>query len=637
MLRTSRFSSWIAALCLVALPVVSSGQQVLMPASARRLAAASLEVNPNLQFSPYTLIIKFRPSANSSRRASICQQFGGTKIASIDADPGLTIVSTLVDPRIIVSRLRQTPEVEFAELDQVVKADTLPNDVSFGVQWGLNNTGQGGGKFDADIDAPEAWSVFTGSSGMAVAIIDTGIQLNHPDLAANIWRNPNEIAGNRIDDDGNGYVDDINGWNYVSGNNNPNDDTGHGTHCAGIIGAVGNNSIGIAGVNWNVKLVALKFLNANGTGLLSNAALAVDYCRKTGIKVSNNSWSGGNYSQAMSTALNSAKAMGHLFVAAAGNSGKDNDLNPEYPASYSNDNVITVASIDKNDARSSFSNYGLNSVDLAAPGSSITSTYLGGTYKSMTGTSMASPHVAGAVALLYGFKPEWSYAQVRNIILTTVRVTPAFNGKVATGGVLNIGNALIAAQGGGGGGGNTAPSVQITSPGNGATVSLGSRVSFQANANDAQDGNLNSSIHWTSNLNGAIGTGGSFSTTSLSLGSHTITASVTDSGGMTTASSISLQVVPNQGPPAMPTSLALNRVGNLARLTWHDNSGNELGFRIERQKRTSIFWNGTTTFNVSANSVLFEQTPGTGTFRYRIQAFNASGNSPWTGYVTGSF
>ncbi|MCC7229355.1 MAG: S8 family serine peptidase [Fimbriimonadaceae bacterium] len=627
----------MAAVCLLAIPIASDGQQLLQPASARRLAEAALEVNPNLQFSPYTLIVKFRPSASLIGRAAICRQFGGARIASIDSDPGLTIVSTLIDPRIVVDRLRQTPGVEFAELDQVVKADTLPNDASFGAQWGLNNTGQAGGKLDADIDAPEAWSLFTGNSGTAVAIIDTGIDLNHPDLAANIWRNPNEIPGNGIDDDGNGYVDDINGWNFVAGNNKPNDDSGHGTHCAGIIGAVGNNSIGVVGVNWKVKLVALKFLNASGNGLLSNATLAVDYCRKAGIKVSNNSWGGGNFSQAMSDALNTAKAMGHIFVAAAGNSGKDNDVFPVYPASYTNDNVLSVSSIDKKDARSSFSNYGLNSVDLAAPGSNITSTYLGGTYKSMSGTSMAAPHVAGAVALLYGFKPDWSYSQVRNTILTTVRVTSALNGKVATGGVLNIGNALVAAQGGGGGGGNTAPTVQIMSPGNGAAVALGSSVAFQGAANDSEDGNLNASIQWTSNIDGAIGTGGTLSTTSLSLGSHTIVASVTDSGGLTTVSSISLQVVLNQGPPAMPSGLTLNRVGNLARLTWHDNSGNELGFRIERQKKTSIFWNGTTTFNVNANSELFEQTPGTGTYRYRIQAFNSKGNSPWTGYATGSF
>ncbi len=254
--------------------------------------------------------------------------------------------------------------------------DTLPNDPLFGQLWGLNNTGQtvksSTGSADADIDAPEAWSTTTGSSSVVVAVIDSGVDWHHPDLAANIWTNPGEscagCASDGIDNDGNGYVDDVHGWDFVNNDNDPFDDNGHGTHVAGTIGASGSNGVGIAGVNWNVQIMPLKFIGANGQGTADDAVRAILYATRMGAVASNNSWGGEEFSQALEDAIADADAHGSLFVAAAGNSGKNTDTTPDYPSGFDLPNVITVGATDQNDVRAWFSNYGKQSVDLAAPG-----------------------------------------------------------------------------------------------------------------------------------------------------------------------------------------------------------------------------------------------------------------------------
>ena len=235
-----------------------------------------------------------------------------------------------------------------------------------------------------------------------VAIIDTGIDYTHPDLAANIWTNPGEIAGDGIDNDGNGYVDDVHGYDFVNNDGDPMDDHFHGTHTAGTVGAVGNNGVGVTGVNWQVKLMALKFLGASGSGSVSGAVSALEYAVTMGVRLSNNSWGGGGYSQALYDAIKNSQVIGHVFVAAAGNSGVNSDLQPAYPASYDLDNIISVAAIDSSDNLASFSNRGVVTVDLAAPGVAVLSTVLGGGYASYSGTSMATPHVTGAAALALG-------------------------------------------------------------------------------------------------------------------------------------------------------------------------------------------------------------------------------------------
>jgi len=309
--------------------------------------------------------------------------------------------------------------------------------------YGLNNTGQTGGTIDADIDAPEAWDISTGTGRTIVAVIDTGVDYNHQDLAANMWRNLGEIAGDSIDNDNNGYVDDIYGYDFVNNDANPMDDNGHGTHVSGTIGAVGNNGIGTTGVNWNTKIMALKFLSANGSGTTAGAISALNYAVRMGANISNNSWGGGGASSLLSQAISNARSAGHIFVAAAGNSGSNNDTTPNYPSNYNFDNVVAVAATDSKDALASFSNYGATTVDIAAPGVGILSTLPGNTYGTYSGTSMATPHVAGALSLIWDQNPTFTYTQVIAKLYSSVDKIAGLNGKVATGGRLNIGNALL--------------------------------------------------------------------------------------------------------------------------------------------------------------------------------------------------
>ncbi len=327
---------------------------------------------------------------------------------------------------------------------------TFPNDPRFGSQWGLHNTGGFGATADADIDAPEAWDVSTGA-GAVVAVIDSGVDYNHPDLKNNMWVNKGEIPGNRIDDDKNGYVDDYYGYDFANNDGNPLDDFGHGTYVAGTVAADGNNGIGMTGVAPNAKIMALKFMDANGSGSTFNAIQALEYATLMGADVSNNSWGGGGYYQNLYDAITLAGQAGHVFVAAAGNGGPDqigdnNDRKPFYPSSYPLSNLISVAASDKNDSLTSFSNFGVKSVDLAAPGEQIWSTAPGGRYGVLGGTSMATPHVTGAVALLMASEPGLSASAVRNRILDNVDPIPELNGITVSGGRLNAANALSAPQ-----------------------------------------------------------------------------------------------------------------------------------------------------------------------------------------------
>lgn len=302
------------------------------------------------------------------------------------------------------------------------------------------------------IKAPAAWDRTKGSEDLLVVIVDTGISYNHPDLSQNVWRNPNEIPGNKIDDDNNGVVDDVYGYNAIKNSGDPLDDNGHGTHVAGIIGAKGNNGIGIPGVVWNVKLVATKFLDKNGYGSLANALKAVNYgtaLRKAGHKVvvSNNSWGGYGFSTALSAAIKKAGEEGILFVAAAGNAAYSNDRLPIYPAGYQTGNMISVASVTNKGVLSSFSNYGVKSVHIAAPGSNVISTYKDKFYIGMSGTSMATPHVAGVVVAVQSmcgglFRP----ANVKDIVLNNGTFASALTGKVMTSSILNMDSSTEAAK-----------------------------------------------------------------------------------------------------------------------------------------------------------------------------------------------
>jgi len=350
-----------------------------------------------------------------------------------------------VDIDELIREINKDLIVEYAEPNYIVHTDVIPNDPRFSYLWGLHNTGQNGGTADADMDAPEAWNTQTGSSNVVIAVIDSGVYYNHPDLAANIWTNQGEIAGNGKDDDGNGYIDDIRGYDFANNDGNPIDDNGHGTHIAGTIGAVGNDGYGIAGVNWNVKIMPIKFLNSGGSGSTANAIKSIQYATMMGADIMSSSWGGGGYSLAMRDAIAAANEKGILFVAAAGNSGRNSDAYPHYPASYDIPNIISVAATDNKDELASFSNYGATSVDLGAPGVSIYSTVLNNGYASYSGTSMATPHVSGVIGLIKARFPGYASDEIKAQLFNSVDVIPSLNGKTVTGGRLNARKALESA------------------------------------------------------------------------------------------------------------------------------------------------------------------------------------------------
>lgn len=383
---------------------------------------------------PGKILVRFRKSASAASRARIHSKMGTKVIRKYRIVKGLQLVKLPHGMSVehAIRKFGKMSEVLYAEPDYVVNAFLTPNDPSFTEQWALSNTGQTGGLADADIDAPEAWELTTGSSDIVIATLDTGIDYTHPDLASNIFSNSADCNSDGVDDDGDGYIDDCHGINVLTGSGDPMDDHGHGTHVAGIIGAVGNNGVGIAGVNWTTRILGCKFLDSTGTGDTAGAIACLDYIagmkdRGVNIVATNNSWGGGAYSQAMSDAIEAQLERGILFVVAAGNDGMDNDTLQTYPCSYPLSNVICVASTDSSDNMSSFSNYGKRIVDLGAPGEGILSTFLNDTYQSLDGTSMATPHVTGVVGLIYALYPDLDWRAAKNRILAGGDIIPALD------------------------------------------------------------------------------------------------------------------------------------------------------------------------------------------------------------------
>jgi large repetitive protein len=396
------------------------------------------------------LVVGFDPDASRSEERGAVADAGATIEQRVGLIDGAVVkASDGQDVGEVADQLLDDGAVRFVEPNYVVQAARLPNDAAFHRLWGLRNDGQFGGRPGADVNASGAWDVVTGGP-VTVAVIDTGVQGDHPDLAENMWINPTEKANGVDDGDINGLVDDVRGVDFLNGDNDPSDESGHGTHVAGIIGARGDNGTGTVGVNWSVRLMALKFMNEHGEGSTGDAAQAIDYAVDAGAKVINASWGGPTFSQALYESIARAADQDVLFVAAAGNNGENADHSPEYPAAFELPNVVSVAASDASDRLLDFSNYGAESVDLAAPGDEIYSTvpksFDGDGYASFSGTSMAAPFVSGAAALFLAHAPGSSAAEVKSALLRGVDHSPSLAGRTVSGGRLNIAKALGAAQ-----------------------------------------------------------------------------------------------------------------------------------------------------------------------------------------------
>ena len=438
--RISRFASAAARLlafaCLTATAwaAASFGEALPLAPDAAPVAAAA----PAMRWAPDEVLVRFRPAARAAQRAAA---LGAVRATALREYPLAGVTRLRLDgPGVeeAVARLAADPQVEYAEPNYVLSIERAPNDTRYPDQWPLSNRGQTTGTPGADIRAEAAWDVTTGDSTVVVGVIDTGIDLGHPDIVANLWTNPGEIPANGVDDDGNGWVDDVHGWDFANLDSDPQDDNGHGTHVAGTIAAVGNNALGVTGVCWRTQVMALKFLAANGTGLTSNAIGALEYALANGVRITNNSWGGGPRSQALADALTAAGAAGMLLVVAAGNSGIDVDQTAVYPSSYDVPEIITVAATDKDDSLASFSNYGLETIDLAAPGDRVLSLWPLRRLAILSGTSMAAPHVAGAAALLLARDPAMPALEMKSRLMSGALPLASLAGRCVTGARLDL-------------------------------------------------------------------------------------------------------------------------------------------------------------------------------------------------------
>ncbi|MGS0692112.1 S8 family serine peptidase [Shewanella sp. 30m-9] len=513
-----------------------------------------------------SLIVVYKDNATQSERAS-AQRLVRASMRDVNADGVDDRFANLLEGKLARLSLRpgsdvgqaikmisRHPAVKYAEPNYVIKAIGTPDDPDFVSLWGMNNTGQDGGVADADIDAVEAWDVTTGDSAIVVGVIDTGVDYNHPDLQANMWTNPNEIAGNGIDDDGNGVIDDIHGFNAVNNSGDPMDGNGHGTHVAGTIGASGNNGVGVVGVNWDVSIVGCQFLDSSGSGSTANAIACIDYMTDlklnhgVEIKATNNSWGGGGFSQALKDSIDAGGDAGILFFAAAGNSAVDNDANPHYPSSYDSDAVMSIASTDRNDDMSSFSQWGLTSVDMGAPGSAILSTTPGNTYSTYSGTSMATPHMTGAAALVWSINPDLTPLEMKQLLMDSGDANTALAGKTVAGTRLNVANALDLAD--------PDPAYRFTVTPTSQTVEAGSstRYDFSVGSVAGWDGTVALTVDVTPTLAGvtlsssSVMAGDSFTVdvatdAAAAWGDYTITVSG-DDGSIVKSKAVSLTVLP---------------------------------------------------------------------------------------------
>ena len=411
------------------------------------------------------VLVRFKPGVTLDRVREVVAANNDRLSDEIEAVNGLTVIDDLdnADAATVAAQYSAMNDlVAYAEPNFEIKlappaetdsardllyreTDSTPNDPMFAEQWALNNLGQDGGKKRADLDALKAWLTTTGSEEVVVAVLDSGVDYTHEDLRENMWTRPASLAP--YTDDELGTFADLNGYDGTSEIRDPMDDNGHGTHCAGIIGAEGNNGKGVAGINWKVKIMPLKFLGRGGFGSTNDAIEAINYAidrKKKGVnlRIISASWGSNSRSKALEDTIRAAGDAGILFIAAAGNDSSDNDRRPHYPSNYDLPNVISVAALDRNDQLASFSNYGAKTVHVAAPGKDILSTWLKDGYRPASGTSMATPYVSGIAALIIANDPGITLKQLRARLLGTADELPQLTGKVASAGRVCAANAL---------------------------------------------------------------------------------------------------------------------------------------------------------------------------------------------------
>ena len=512
---------------------------------------AQQQVQP---FASDEVLVKYRATANNGRRNAIVSGRAASLLRrsrSLDVDhvrlpPGQNVAAA-------IAAFRATPDVLLVQPNYIRRATASgpPNDPwwLFGFLWGVER-----------VQAQPAWSLTTGDAGVVVADIDTGVDYTHPDLAANMWRNSGEVASNGIDDDVNGYVDDVFGIDTANHDGDPMDDNGHGTHTAGTIGARGNNGVGVVGVTWQTSILACKFLDAQGSGTDAGAIECFDYLLSlkqhgVDIRVSNNSWGAPREAQpavVLKDVIDTAGAAGILNVFSAGNAGTNNDTSPLDPASFESPSIISVGASDESDGRASISNFGVNSVDLAAPGTNILSTF-GGSYGVATGSSMAAPHVSGAAALVVARNPSISVDSLKTLLMQSADVVPQWAGLSVTSGRLNVFNAVSSSSG------NDLPSVSITSPSSGSSFVRSVTVTVSADATD-EDGTISDVSFFANGV--ALGTDTTApyaaSWTPAVAGTYALTAIATDNGG---ASRESAPITVTVSPPAGRTNVAFAAYG----------------------------------------------------------------------------
>ncbi len=432
--------------------------------SGDKLTSKPLAIKRSADESEPEVLVKFRPEVSLAAIGKITAKNHDRVEDEIESVKGLTAIDDLdnADADTVAAQYAAMSDlVVYAEPNNKINLEpnedfrsavptetselNSPNDPLFNEQWALNNAGQNGGKTNADVAALKAWLKTQGSSEVVVAVLDTGVDYTHTDLVSNMWFRPDGVPAYKDDDLKN--VNDLHGFNADDNQSDPMDDNGHGTHCAGIIGAEGDNNEGIAGINWNVQIMPLKFLGRGGFGSTKNAIEAINYAidRKhngVNVRVISASWGSTSKSKALEDAIRAAGEEGILFVAAAGNNSTSNDKIPHYPSNYDLPNVLSVAALDRTDNLASFSNFGAKSVHIAAPGREIVSTWLGDDYREASGTSMATPYVSGAAALILASEPKLSVEKLRDRLLKSVDKIDSLNGKVESSGRLNAAKAL---------------------------------------------------------------------------------------------------------------------------------------------------------------------------------------------------